>query len=69
MSRRERCSAGLTAWTRSGACCRWWPTVPLLALEVGLAECVASMAREAGFSSAEILYDLAGHERVVVARR
>ncbi len=43
--------------------------VPLLALEVGLAECVASMARDAGFSSAEILYDLAGHERVVVARR
>jgi release factor glutamine methyltransferase len=43
--------------------------VPLVALEVGLAECVASMAREAGFSSTEILYDLAGHERVVVARR
>jgi release factor glutamine methyltransferase len=43
--------------------------VPLVALEVGLAECVASMAREAGFASTEILYDLAGHERVVVARR
>jgi release factor glutamine methyltransferase len=43
--------------------------VPLVALEVGLAECVASMAREAGFGSTEILYDLAGHERVVVARR
>jgi release factor glutamine methyltransferase len=43
--------------------------VPLLALEVGLAECVASMALEAGFASTEILYDLAGHERVVVARR
>jgi release factor glutamine methyltransferase len=43
--------------------------VPLLALEVGLAEHVASMVRDAGFSSAEILYDLAGHERVVVARR
>ena len=42
--------------------------VPLVALEVGLAECVASMAREAGFSSTEILYDLAGHERVVVSR-
>jgi release factor glutamine methyltransferase len=43
--------------------------VPLVALEVGLAECVASLALEAGFGSAEILYDLAGHERVVVARR
>jgi len=42
--------------------------VPLVAMEVGLAECVASLAREAGFASAEILYDLAGHERVVVAR-
>ncbi len=43
--------------------------VPLLALEVGLAEYVASLAREAGFSSTEILRDLAGLERVVVARR
>jgi release factor glutamine methyltransferase len=42
--------------------------VPLVALEVGLAEAVASLAQEAGFSSTEILYDLAGHERVVVAR-
>ncbi|HUA45971.1 MAG TPA: peptide chain release factor N(5)-glutamine methyltransferase [Solirubrobacteraceae bacterium] len=42
--------------------------VPLVALEVGLAKCVASLALEAGFGSAEILYDLAGHERVVVAR-
>jgi release factor glutamine methyltransferase len=42
--------------------------VPLVAMEVGLAECVASMALEAGFTSTEILYDLAGHERVVVAR-
>jgi len=43
--------------------------VPLVALEVGLAECVASLAREAGFPSVAILNDLAGHERVVVARR
>jgi release factor glutamine methyltransferase len=42
--------------------------VPLVALEVGLAEFVASLAREAGFASTEILRDLAGHERVVVAR-
>lgn len=43
--------------------------VPLVALEVGLAEYVASLAREAGFGSVDVLRDLAGHERVVVARR
>jgi release factor glutamine methyltransferase len=43
--------------------------VPLVALEVGLAEYAASLAQEAGFSSTETLHDLAGHERVVVARR
>jgi release factor glutamine methyltransferase len=43
--------------------------VPVVALEVGLAEWVALLARDAGFSSTEILRDLAGHERVVVARR
>lgn len=42
--------------------------VPLVALEVGLAEYVASLAREAGFESVSILPDLAGHDRVVVAR-
>lgn len=43
--------------------------VPLVALEAGLAQYVASLAREAGFASTEILRDLAGYERVVVARR
>jgi release factor glutamine methyltransferase len=43
--------------------------VRLLALEVGLAEAVASLVAGAGFSSVEILDDLAGHERVVVGRR
>lgn len=43
--------------------------VPVVALEVGLAEAAASLARRAGFPSVEILRDLAGHERVVVARR
>lgn len=43
--------------------------VRLLALEVGLAEAVASLVAAAGFSSVEILDDLAGHERVVVGRR
>jgi release factor glutamine methyltransferase len=43
--------------------------VPLVALEVGLPEGVALLAQEAGFTSIEILRDLAGHERVVVARR
>lgn len=42
--------------------------VPLVALEVGLPEWVASLAREAGFGSVSILHDLAGYERVVVAR-
>ena len=43
--------------------------VRLLALEVGLAEAVAALVAGAGFSSVEILDDLAGHERVVVGRR
>jgi release factor glutamine methyltransferase len=43
--------------------------VPLLALEVGLAEAVASLLEAAGFRSVERLRDLAGHERVVVGRR
>ena len=43
--------------------------VPLVALEVGLGEAVASLVAQAGFSSVEILRDLAGHERVVVGRR
>ena len=43
--------------------------VPLIALEVSLAEAVASLVSRAGFPSVEILRDLAGHERVVVGRR
>jgi release factor glutamine methyltransferase len=43
--------------------------VPLVALEVGLAEAAESLLREAGFRSVERLRDLAGHERVVVGRR
>jgi release factor glutamine methyltransferase len=43
--------------------------VPLVALEVGLAEAVASLVKGAGFVSVEILHDLAGHERVVVGRQ
>ena len=43
--------------------------VPLVALEVGLPEAVATLVRDAGFRSVERLRDLAGHERVVVARR
>ena len=43
--------------------------VPLVALEVSLAEAVASLVSRAGFPSVEILRDLAGHERVVVGRR
>lgn len=43
--------------------------VPLVALEVGLGEAVASLVARAGFSSVDILRDLAGHERVVVGRR
>jgi release factor glutamine methyltransferase len=42
--------------------------VALVALEVGLAEAVESLLRRAGFESVERLRDLAGHERVVVAR-
>lgn len=43
--------------------------VPLVALEVGLAEAAASLLKDAGFGSVEVLRDLAGHERVVVGRR
>jgi release factor glutamine methyltransferase len=43
--------------------------VRLVALEVGLGEAVASLVEHAGFTSVEILPDLAGHERVVVGRR
>jgi release factor glutamine methyltransferase len=43
--------------------------VPLVALEVGLAEAAASLLEEAGFRSVERLRDLAGHERVVIGRR
>jgi release factor glutamine methyltransferase len=43
--------------------------VGLVALEVGLAEAVESLLRPAGFESVERLQDLAGHDRVVVARR
>jgi len=43
--------------------------VPLVALEVGLPEAVESLARDAGFRFVDRLRDLAGHERVVVARR
>jgi len=43
----------------------------LLALEVGgdQAAAVASLMRRSAFASVEILFDLAGHERVVVGRR
>jgi release factor glutamine methyltransferase len=43
--------------------------VPLIALEVGLAEAVGWLLEDAGFRSVERLRDLAGHERVVVGRR
>jgi release factor glutamine methyltransferase len=43
--------------------------VPLVALEVGLGQAVASLVAGAGFPSVEILRDLADHERVVVGRR
>jgi release factor glutamine methyltransferase len=43
--------------------------VPLVALEVQLAEAVESLLRGAGFRSVERLRDLAGLDRVVVARR
>lgn len=42
--------------------------VPLVALEVGLAEAVESLMLQAGFPSVERLRDLAGHDRVVVGR-
>ena len=47
------------------------PDTDLMALEVGFdqADAVAALLLEAGFSSVERLRDLAGHERVVVARR
>ena len=45
--------------------------VPLLALEVGFdqAAAVSALLRAAGWERLEVLRDLAGHERVVVARR
>jgi release factor glutamine methyltransferase len=43
--------------------------VPLIALEVGLAEAAAWLLRDAGFRSVERLRDLAGYERVVLGRR
>ena len=43
--------------------------VPLVALEVWLGEAVASLVSSAGFTSVEVLRDLAGHQRVVVGRR
>jgi release factor glutamine methyltransferase len=45
--------------------------VPLVALEVGFdqAGAVQNLLRRAGFESVEVLRDLAGHGRVVLARR
>jgi len=43
--------------------------VPLVALEVGLAEAAGWLLADAGFGSVERLQDLAGHDRVVVGRR
>jgi release factor glutamine methyltransferase len=43
--------------------------VPLLALEVWLADAAASLLEAAGFASVERVRDLAGYERVVVGRR
>lgn len=43
--------------------------VPLVAVEVQLAEAVESLLRRGGFRSVERLRDLAGLERVVLARR
>jgi release factor glutamine methyltransferase len=43
--------------------------VPLIALEVGLAQAAGWLLEAAGFRSVERLRDLAGHERVVVGRR
>jgi release factor glutamine methyltransferase len=47
------------------------PSLELVALEVGSgqARAVAGMTAEAGFAAVEVLVDLAGVERVVVARR
>lgn len=42
--------------------------VPVVALEVGLAEASASLMRDAGFRSTEVVRDLAGLDRVVVGR-
>jgi release factor glutamine methyltransferase len=42
--------------------------VPVIALEVGLAQTVSTLLRRTGFRSVEVLRDLAGHERVVVGR-
>jgi release factor glutamine methyltransferase len=42
--------------------------VPLIALEVGLAEAAGGILESAGFRSIEVLRDLAGRERVVVGR-
>jgi release factor glutamine methyltransferase len=44
---------------------------PFLALEVGAGQAgaVAELCREAGYSSIDVVPDLAGIERVVVARR
>jgi release factor glutamine methyltransferase len=42
--------------------------VPLIAMEVGLAEWVSTLLERAGFRSVEVLDDLAGRERVVVGR-
>jgi release factor glutamine methyltransferase len=43
--------------------------VPLVALEVGLAQAAVWLLQDAGFRSVERLRDLAGLERVVVGRR
>jgi release factor glutamine methyltransferase len=45
--------------------------IPLVALEVGAGQAavVADLARDTGFRSIDVLRDLGGHERVVVARR
>jgi release factor glutamine methyltransferase len=43
--------------------------VPLIALEVGLAEAAGWLLQDAGFRSVERLRDLAGYERVVLGRR
>ena len=63
-SRRWRCSAGPTGMDLVRRLLTMVDGVPLVALEVGLAEAVASLVAGAGFSSVEILRDLAGHERV-----